>query len=339
MNLFRFFIVANFCLLSTLPAFAGPIPLSKTEQNEVLNAIEHVLEHELYDDRVAQNYISALDRFKNARGVKNSIDSDAFAIAIHRVLQRTKSDYHLSIFSPSGTTNPESIEDSDTHDGGSENMISVVTEENGIKLLKFENFSAEERDLARMYEAFREVENARGIIFDLRGNGGGDAKLARLMLGCLLKVPTPLYSIEIPNGKHPRFSNYISEPTNKCAHVSDKPMAVLVDHATASTAELFPMILQKLGRAVIIGEQTTGAAHAAEYFPLAQGFVMIAPIGYVRDATTGKDWEGDGVTPDIVVKPIDARLRAVDAIEQIIECESKMKLAGSVFNGYSCIAN
>ena len=318
--------------------------LSRSAQAEILDDITRIMRAEMYDESVAETYIEALVQYKRSDKFGAAMSGDAFAITVHRVLQRTLPDYHLSIFGPARARVSVGYEEEAEHDDGghggeANDFMQVVIEENGIRMITFNIFEASDSAVERMYAVFKEVEDARGLIFDLRGNPGGDAKLARLMFGCLFKEPTTLYSIDTPRGEHAGLSHFKAEPSDRCARVHDKPLAVLVDHNSASSAELFPFILKNRNKAVIIGEQTLGGGHAAESFSLASGFRMVMPIGYVRDDVTGEEWEGVGVAPDIRVKPVDARMRAVDAIEQIIDCEQTLTQANGALKGFGCMVS
>lgn len=345
------FAAAAAMVFGVAPAAAGEAEdgkLSEQAQREVLESIEQRIRADLYDEAIASTYLAALQAFRDRRDFGAPVSSDLFALSVHRALHRAKLDFHLGIYGPAmielddtqadgdGDHDEEFDDEHHGDDGDQRKSISVIAEEDAITLIKISAFDSAQDSILEMYAALATVEDARGVIFDLRGNMGGDAKLARLMLGCLLEDATDLYTIEIPRGEHKRLSRYLSEADARCAPVSDKPVAVLVDHNTASTAELFPFILQNRGRAAIIGEPTLGGAHAAEYFQLAHGFGMIMPIGYVRDNLTGADWEGDGVTPDIIVRPVAARMRAVEAINQLIVCEDLRKKTKGAFGGFSC---
>ena len=64
------------------------------------------------------------------------------------------------------------------------------------------------------------------------------------------------------------------------------PLFLLTSRQTFSAGEGFAFILQHLGRAVVVGQRTAGAAHAGRAYPLPCGFEAIIPtissdpIGY-----------------------------------------------------------
>lgn len=68
--------------------------------------------------------------------------------------------------------------------------------------------------------------------------------------------------------------------------------------------------LQRLGRATVIGEQTSGGAHPVTRVPIDDRFMLQVPFGLIRDPVDGKDFEGVGVTPDLAVPAPEALLAA-----------------------------
>jgi len=87
---------------------------------------------------------------------------------------------------------------------------------------------------------------------------------------------------------------------------------LLVSNASASAAEHFALALKSSGRATLIGEATAGANHFGGTQPLNDHFAVWMPVGRTYDIKTGKDWEGDGIAPDIAVDPAKALVAALE---------------------------
>jgi C-terminal processing protease CtpA/Prc len=87
---------------------------------------------------------------------------------------------------------------------------------------------------------------------------------------------------------------------------------LLTSNRSASAAEHFALALKSTGRATLIGEATAGANHFGGGQPLNEHFGVWMPVGRTYDIKTGKDWEGDGIAPDIAVDP---KLALVKALE------------------------
>ena len=87
---------------------------------------------------------------------------------------------------------------------------------------------------------------------------------------------------------------------------------LLTSNRSASAAEHFALALKSTGRATLIGEATAGANHFGGPQPLNDHFAVWMPIGRTYDIKTGKDWEGDGIAPDIQADPRQALVLALE---------------------------
>ena len=84
------------------------------------------------------------------------------------------------------------------------------------------------------------------------------------------------------------------------------PLVVLVDHDTASGAELVAAALQDDHLATIVGRRTFGKGVAQTMFPLPDGSaIKLTTARYFTP--DGRSIEGTGVVPDVTVRePADA---------------------------------
>ena len=87
---------------------------------------------------------------------------------------------------------------------------------------------------------------------------------------------------------------------------------LLVSNKTASAAEHFSLAMKSTGRGTLIGEATAGANHFGGPTELNEHFTVWMPVGRTYDVKTGKDWEGDGVAPDIATDPRQALVVALE---------------------------
>ena len=79
------------------------------------------------------------------------------------------------------------------------------------------------------------------------------------------------------------------------------PVVILTGSTSFSSAEWMAFSLQRLGRATVIGEQTAGGAHPVTRVPIDDRLMLQVPFGQIRDPIKGQDFEGVGVTPDLIV--------------------------------------
>jgi carboxyl-terminal processing protease len=140
---------------------------------------------------------------------------------------------------------------------------------------------------------------ARGILFDLRENGGGLVAEAQLVA-----------SIFIPSGVIVTTRGR-SQPTQMLDAVGGAispriPMVVLVDSNTASASEIVTAALQDHHRATVVGTHTFGKGVFQEETPLSNGGALDITVGeyYTPDGRNlggGGIKQGAGVTPEVKV--------------------------------------
>jgi carboxyl-terminal processing protease len=140
---------------------------------------------------------------------------------------------------------------------------------------------------------------ARGIVLDLRGNGGGLVEEAQLVASLFVEHGTIV------------TMRSRTQPTQTLSAVGDAikpsfPMVVLVDRSTASAAEIVTAALQDHHRATIVGTHTFGKGVFQEEMPLSNGGALDITVGEYftpngRNLGGGGIKEGAGVTPEVAV--------------------------------------
>lgn len=140
-----------------------------------------------------------------------------------------------------------------------------------------------------------ENAGARGLVFDLRGNGGGQM-LEALNLASLFLDGGPIAQVQ--------YGDDVEElgglPSFAYGGSYRKPMVVLIDRASASASELVSGVLQDRGRAVILGDgQTHGKGSMQEVDPLGKrrGEALVTRGFFYR--VTGSSTQVKGVSSDI----------------------------------------
>ncbi len=156
-----------------------------------------------------------------------------------------------------------------------------------------EGFRSCALDVAQYLAEFN-CQNVKGMVLDLRGNGGGSLREA-VMLSALFVSNGPVVQIRdqrtvgalpIPPGNPIAFR---------------KPLVVLTDRASASASEIVAGHLQDTGRAIVIGDQRTHGKGTVQTVmglgPDKYGSCKVTTARFYR--IDGRSTQLEGVTSDI----------------------------------------
>ncbi|GMM67061.1 carboxy terminal-processing peptidase [Alteromonas sp. MTD1] len=160
----------------------------------------------------------------------------------------------------------------------------------------YNNLSA---DVAKEIESLK-AQNVKGVIVDLRGNGGGSLTEATLLTGLFIEKG-PVVQIRYGQTK-------VSVNRDTDGEVAyDGPLTVLVDRYSASASEIFAAAMQDYNRALIIGEQTFGKGTVQQHRGLGKIYDLYDnPLGSVQFTIAkfyrinGGSTQHKGVIPDIL---------------------------------------
>lgn len=186
-----------------------------------------------------------------------------------------------------------------------------------LSLDQFENDEA----LKQMELVFPEILKAKGLVLDVRRNGGGNGGIGLEVLSYLSResiesaasfVRADDVVLRAQAGPHvlwaaaPWSGRKFSNPRKE---IYSGPVAVLTSAQTFSAAEDFSVAFRGMKRGLIIGEATGGSTGQPLIFGLPGGGK--ARICVKRDTyPDGSPFVGIGVLPDIVVGPTIASLRS-----------------------------
>jgi len=166
----------------------------------------------------------------------------------------------------------------------------------GVGYIKFNEFLDPVSIMPKFEAALKDFGKSAGIILDFRGNPGGIGVMAMGIAGFFIdKEGQKLGEMKMRDATL-KFVIFPRAETYK------GPLAILVDSGSASTTEILAQGLQDLKRARIFGTQTAGAALPSDIIrlPNGDGF-QYAQASYTSEK--GKILEGNGVTPDVEVRP------------------------------------
>ncbi|TWI12000.1 S41 family peptidase [Aerolutibacter ruishenii] len=183
-----------------------------------------------------------------------------------------------------------------------------------VRILHFGNSDAADG----FRQNFAEIAKARGLIIDVRGNGGGNSDEGYKLLSMLTDRPfrgsrwqtreyVPTYRAwGRPEATYAEAASQM-QPDGTLHY--DGPVAVLTSARTYSAAEDFVVVFDAMQRGRIVGEATGGSTGQPLQFSLPGGGT--ARICTKRDSyPDGREFVGVGVQPQVAVAPRIADLRA-----------------------------
>lgn len=142
------------------------------------------------------------------------------------------------------------------------------------------------------------ADGCESLIFDVRGNPGGELSAVCSMLDYLLPEG-PIVRIF---GK--KDNELVLEQTYKSdASEIDVPMVVLANENSASAAELFTSALRDYGKVTIVGANTYGKGCGQSGFGVGSGVLMVTSFLYAPPFSD--NFDGEGIAPDIAVEIAD----------------------------------
>lgn len=258
------------------------IPLSPAEGSGLLSGDRLISIDEL--DVSDMTGIKALAALKNATSVSKGV-------AMSLGFERNGEKFHV-------TLSPAIIHETYAFDMG------LV--DGSVHILVQGFFSGVSDEVDRIIA--RHVKNGPvdGIIFDLRGNGGGLVDETMKMASMVMPSGTLLYSEE---GLHIKKQEHRTtvEPKYK-----GYKLAVLIDEGSASASEIFASAVQANDLGIVVGKISFGKGTIQNVYPfLDNSGALKITVGEYKDPK-GRTINGVGVFPDFIVDAVTNKIQSSD---------------------------
>lgn len=155
----------------------------------------------------------------------------------------------------------------------------------------------------------------KGLIIDIRGNGGGDLVDLTFLVGQLIDKPLHFGYVKYKNGNGrldytPWLEAYVNP--NQNSKQINSPIIVLADNASASLSEAVVMAIHSLSNGRVVGETTWGATSPITVNVIYNSGSFTIPYFMDIQASSamfkyldGNIYEGVGFPPDVIV-PFDS---------------------------------
>jgi carboxyl-terminal processing protease len=158
-------------------------------------------------------------------------------------------------------------------------------------------------------------KGARSLVLDMRHSPGGSFDDAVAAVGELVPAGSTVVSLN-KRGK-------VEPIVPKTTPVElEQPIAVLVDHDTASSAELVAAALQELRHATVVGSKTKGKWTVQRVDDLPNGYAIKYTMALFA-SPAGRSFDGVGMAPDVEVDQADdATMKAqsdTDPVKRLTE--------------------
>ena len=321
--------------MTALPIVAPSSAMAADEvsADQIAENYAALLERDYVYPEIGERYAAAL-RAGIAAGRYAKLTGEALGQAIDKDVAAVSPDGHLRLRTPEGASAASAPAPGAA--APVRRLPKVPVEQAGwiapgIAFVRFNAFPQDASVTAQAAKFMADHADAKAIIFDIRTHNGGGLDQMDAIFPWLFAEPTRLVTMATRSSVDARGGSPIAGLASlrtvtgdagmvsrehwatPCAdaRLRDAKVYVLTSGASASAAEHFSLAMKHSGRGTLVGAPTAGANHFGFGADLGGGYDAFIPVGCTYDPVTGKDWEGDGVQPDIAVAPADALVRVL----------------------------
>jgi C-terminal processing protease CtpA/Prc len=296
-------------------------PLSAAERQAVIHQLAGLLRARYVDPATGQEYAEAIKRAEAAGQFSGSVEASAFAARLTEELAKVRRDKHLRV-----TVGDLPVRGRGTSAQRNQPDLEARWAAQGVAYLAIHASPGDPAVAAQAQRMLLAHAGAKALILDLRQNKGGTGAVMEALLPYFFDKRTSLVMMDtraaveaelgqpdeglalrrIPSPPGVVRREHVALPHASETRFFNTPIYVLTSSKTASVAEHLTLALQRTGRAIVIGETTSGAGHYGHFVRIGQRFVAFIPFGQTFDPTSGKGWEATGIAPNVPVAAADA---------------------------------
>lgn len=166
---------------------------------------------------------------------------------------------------------------------------------NGLGIMTISRFDEQTAILARKAAENFKRQGVKGVIVDIRSDGGGYLESATETTSVWLKDGT-LVATQRQGDKV-----LDEQRTEGEAPLSGMPTVVLINEGSASASEIFAAALRDNGAAKLVGQQSFGKGSVQKVIGIDDGAILKVTIAKWY-TSKGKNVNGNGLLPDVAVK-------------------------------------
>lgn len=321
----------------TVPALrAQSIQLDEAERRTVIERVlEEIASGYIYSEKTPG--IARQIHQREESGDYDTASGEEFARRLTKDLQSGGHDLHFDVEYSSSTlpqepaTPPPPTREERFAAGKDDNygFREIKILDGNVGYIAFDEFYRAEAMGETLAAAMDFVSNTDGLILDLRNNDGGRADAVALFVSYFVEG-NPQQLVGIYWKPLSKTVESFTVPSVRGKKYLDRKVYLLTSKDTVSAAEGFCYNMKGLKLAMLVGEVTAGAANPGSMQRIDDHFSFFLPTGKAVDPTTGGNWEGAGVKPDVAVSAADslqrAQILAIEAIEKTADASKRKRL-------------
>jgi hypothetical protein len=320
-------------LAMTPPALAQN--LDTTEKRAVVEKAGEMLTASYIFPERASEAKAKIDAALAAGSYDAIAEPQAFAEKLTADLQSVTRDKHMRVFFTQAPPSQPPVASGSPPPRQNAGFVRVDRLKGNIGYIKVVGFPPSAGPFAAAAnQAMADLAGTDALIIDMRDNSGGSPDGVAYLCSFFFDSRTPVHINSFINRKAGtnEFTTQDFHTRPVPTSYLGKPVYVLTSKRTFSGGEEFVYDIQTQKRGRLLGEVTGGGANPGGTRPLNSRFAMFVPGGRALNPVTKTNWEGTGVTPDVIT---DEKLAFQAAMREIVASSPRYAALKSAVEGQS----